>query len=326
MDRGQSPFNHFDGERFIYPWRKRTSRGRFAFWRWKFSGQRAEWPEKLEPNRFDEPPERVDGQDLRLSYVGHATFLIQIGGLNILTDPFWSERASPLRWAGPKRVVEPGIRFSDLPPIDTALVSHNHYDHMDLPTLHHLHDQHGSRIVSPLGNAVLIGGKSRRIPVDELDWGQSLALSENVRVHCEPAQHWSRRRMKDRNRALWCAYVIEGPAGRVYFAGDTGYGEGEHFRHSGQRFGGFRVALLPIGAYAPRWMMEFSHMNPEEAVLAHHDLQAETSIAMHHATIQLTDEPIHEPVERLTEARETHGLSSHDFRILGIGEVASFKS
>ena len=239
------------------------------------------------------PPDAVD--DLRVTYIGHATALIQVAGLNLLTDPFFSWRASPVQWAGPKRVRAPGLALEDLPRIDAVLVSHNHYDHMDLPSLRRLFDRHRPRIVTPLGNGAIVARTRRPLDVTEGDWGDRVALGDGVAATFAPALHWSKRGLHDRNMALWSAFVIETPAGTVYFAGDTGYGSGAHFRDIRREFGPVRLALLPIGAYEPRWFMHPQHMNPEEAVKAHLDLAAGLSIGVHHATVQLTDEAIDEP-------------------------------
>ena len=194
--------------------------------------------------------------------MGHATLLIQTAGMNILLDPVWSERVSPVTFAGPKRVNDPGIAFDKLPPIDVVLLSHNHYDHLDLPTLSRLAAAHPLRVVTPLGNDTILRAHIPGIRADAFDWGDRVALSPQLAVTLAPMRHWSARQVFDRNKALWAAFVIETPAGRIYHVADSGYGEGHHFRTARDTYGPFRLAILPIGAYEPRWFMNDQHMNP----------------------------------------------------------------
>jgi|SRR5581483_1994349 len=280
---------HFDGKRFYNPDAPQAP-GFFDFVRWKLTSRPEPSPRFLSDVAPSKPPQRVDGRILRITLVNHSTVLLQHQGLNILTDPTWSERASPISWAGPRRRRAPGVSWEDLPPIDVVLVSHNHYDHLDLPTLRRLGAGGDSEFVVPLG--------LRRIlpSARELDWGDSVALG-GTSIHCVPAFHFSSRSFFDRNRTLWCGYVIESPQRVVYFAGDTAFGP--HFSWIRERFGSPQVALLPIGAYEPRWFMSAVHMAPTAAVRAHHILGAETSIAIHHGTFQLSDESIDEPKRQL---------------------------
>jgi L-ascorbate metabolism protein UlaG (beta-lactamase superfamily) len=201
-----------------------------------------------------------------------------------------------------------------------VLVSHNHYDHMDLPTLRRLFDLHRPRVLTPLGNGAILARTRRPLHIAEGDWGDRMTLSDEVAVTFAPARHWSKRGFHDRNMALWCAFVIATPAGTVYFAGDTGYGDGEHFRDVRREFGAVRVALLPIGAYEPRWFMHPQHMNPEEAVKAHIDLASELSIGIHHSTVQLTDEAIDDPAAALAHALKQHHVAPRKFLVLDPGE------
>ena len=243
------------------------------------------------------PPRRVEGNALRVTLVNHSTVLLQQQGSNILTDPIWSERASPFSWAGPRRRRKPGVSWEDLPPIDAVLISHNHYDHLDLPTLRRLAARGDSTFIVPARGARLL--RSEKIgPVHELDWGESLSLP-GCAIHCVPALHFSSREIFDRNRTLWCGYVIESQGRLVYFAGDTAFGN--HFAQIREKFGSPNLALLPIGAYEPRWFMSPVHMGPEEAVRAHEILAAKTSIAIHHGTFQLADEGLDTPEKRLRE-------------------------
>jgi L-ascorbate metabolism protein UlaG (beta-lactamase superfamily) len=258
----------------------------------------------------------VTGGAVRVTFVNHATALIQIDGLNILTDPIWSERASPLSFAGPKRVRPPGLRFEDLPPIDAVLVSHNHYDHMDVPTLARLWREHHPRIFAGLGNAAFLAENG--IEATDLEWWQSVPLAAGVELTSVPTQHFSSRGTRDRDATLWTGFVVKGPAGAVYFGGDTGYGP--HFRAVRERLGPMRAALLPIGAYLPRWFMGPVHLAPEEAVQAARDLAAGTAVAIHFGTFRLADDGQDQAPVDLARALAVRGLSPEWFWVLGFGE------
>ena len=292
---GPPPFpRHFDGKRFFNP-DAPQARGLLGALRWKLTSRpelSARFVADVEPSK---PPSCVEGNELRVTLINHSTLLLQQGGINILTDPIWSERASPFTSIGPRRRREPGVRWEDLPRIDVVLLSHNHYDHLDLVTLRRLADRGPCQFVVPARVARLL--RSRSIgPVHELDWGESLPLAHSA-IHSVPALHFSARGLFDRNRTLWCGYVIEAADRAVYFAGDTGFGG--HFARIRERFGAPRLALLPIGSYQPRWFMSPVHMAPDEAVRAHRILGAGTSIAIHHGTFQLGDEGIDTPKLRL---------------------------
>jgi L-ascorbate metabolism protein UlaG (beta-lactamase superfamily) len=247
----------------------------------------------------DTPPPRVGGGRLRVTLVNHATLLVQMDSLNILTDPIWSERASPVRWAGPKRRAPPGIRFEDLPPIDVVLISHNHYDHMDLPTLRRLVAAFHPRIVTGLGNAAYL--ERNGIPgARDIDWWQSTTLAKGVRVTGVPAQHWSARSFNDKGSTLWLGFVIESASGPVYFAGDTGLGE--FLTMIRRRFGPLRLALLPIGPARPRSVMAPRHLSAGDAVRAYRLLDVSTAIAMHFGTFRQGEDLMTEPVDSLARA------------------------
>jgi L-ascorbate metabolism protein UlaG (beta-lactamase superfamily) len=258
---------------------------------------------------------------LRISYVGHASVLIQTAGLNILLDPVWSKRASPFRFAGPKRVNDPGIAFADLPPIDVVLVSHGHYDHLDLATLSRLAAVHRPRVVTPLGNDKIIRNHDPAVAAEGYDWEDRVNIGEGVAVTLVATRHWSARNLSDRNMALWASFVIEAPGGRVYFVADSGYGSGSHFRKARDRHGPFKLAILPIGAYEPRWFMRDQHMNPSESVQAFIDSDAEFALAHHYGTFQLTDEPIDAPLIALADALANTAIPAERFRLLRPGEV-----
>jgi L-ascorbate metabolism protein UlaG (beta-lactamase superfamily) len=295
--------DHFDGTRFFDP-ELDNNKNFFDFLKWRFTAKSSDWPDKVPNNQFDLPPARVMGSELRVSYVGHVTFLIQTNGLNILTDPVWSERASPVSFAGPKRVIDPGIKFENLPPIDVVWISHNHYDHLDLKTIDLLWEKHKPRIITPLGNDTIIKDHNPNIKVEAYDWGDQVVISDNIKFHIEPMQHWSARGLFDRNKALWAALNIETKSGNIYFIGDSGYGNGRYFKKAKEKFGKFRIALLPIGAYEPRWFMKYAHMNPEDMVKAHIDLGKPFTIPSHYDVFKLTDEPRGEAMVNLKKAKE----------------------
>jgi len=287
---------HFDGKRFYNPDAAQAP-GLLDVFRWKFTSRPERSPSVISDVEPSIPPRRVEGSGLRTTLVNHSTVLLQQRGSNILTDPIWSERASPLSWAGPRRRRQPGVSWENLPSIDVVLISHNHYDHLDLPTLRRLAGRGESTLIVPAGGAGLL--RSENIgPVCELDWGEALSLP-GFTIHCVPALHFSSRGIHDRNKTLWCGYVIECQGRLVYFAGDTGFGR--HFGQIREKFGSPDLALLPIGAYEPRWFMSPVHMGPDEAVRAHEILAAKTSIAIHHGTFQLADEGIDTPTKQLRE-------------------------
>jgi L-ascorbate metabolism protein UlaG (beta-lactamase superfamily) len=316
--------DHFDGVRFFDP-NGAPAGSRRDLLRWfaerHWQGTKAKWPVWAPSPYADRPPARVEGSTWRISYVGHASFLIQTAGLNILLDPVWSKRASPSRFIGPKRVNDPGIAFADLPPIDVVLVSHGHYDHLDVRTLSRIAAAHRARIITPLGNDVIMRSFDSAIAAEGYDWGDRLDIGGEVAITLVAARHWSARSLSDRNTALWASFVIETLGGRIYFVADSGYGEGRHFRSARERYGPFKLAILPIGAYEPRWFMGDHHMNPAEAVQALIDCGAEIALAHHHGTFQLTDEPIDAPGLALTEALNTAGISSERFAALRPGQV-----
>jgi L-ascorbate metabolism protein UlaG (beta-lactamase superfamily) len=314
--------DHFDGVKFhnleptpdITPWRFISVR----LIRRVFSNEN-NTPEHPWPVWVDDPPQpplpkRVEG--LRVTFINHATLLIQINGLNILTDPHYSERASPVSWAGPKRRRAPGVRFQDLPPIDIVILSHNHYDHMDVPTLERLERTFHPRFVSALGNPLFL--KKKGIESVGLDWGEGLEMGRHVKVHVVRARHFSARALNDRDNALWCGFVLSGEAGNIYFAGDTAYAA--HFSEIGKQFAPIRLALLPIGAYLPALFMERAHISPEQAVRAAEDLHAQDAIPMHYGTFRLSDEGMDEPVRDLQAALALRGTAAPRFHVLKSGE------
>ncbi|MCH8542166.1 MAG: MBL fold metallo-hydrolase [Alcanivorax sp.] len=266
-------------------------------------------------------PEQLQApaQQPRITWIGHASFLCQMGDINLLTDPVFAERASPVQWAGPRRFTPPALQVADLPPIHKVLISHNHYDHLDRDTVLALHRRFGEQITWYVPQGVGQWFRRRGIhTLVELGWWQSSrdARSEAFFV---PAQHFSGRGPHDSNRTLWGGWIIDIDDFRLYFAGDTGYGS--CFSEIGDVFGGMDVALLPIGAYAPRWFMQPVHVDPAEAVRIHQDVRARQSIAMHWGTFVLTDEPMDEPPQALRLALAAAGLADTDFQTLQHGET-----
>jgi len=304
--------DHFDGRRFFNP----AGMDAMPFSkvpRMLFT-RRTPWPRRVPVTR--RPLPAVGPGDIAITWVGHSTFLFQTDRGNFLTDPVWSERASPVQFAGPRRVRDPGLSLDALPDIAMVLVSHNHYDHFDRSTLRVLEQRYHPLFVTPLGNAPLLRTVGAR-RIIELDWWQA-ADGTPVPVTLTPAQHFSARTPFDRNRALWGGFALQIGGRLIYFAGDSGYGP--HFKQIRAQLGAPDLALLPIGAYEPRWFMQAIHMNPAEAVRTHLDLESRLSVAMHFGTIQLTPEGIDEPVRDLGAAAGELGVPPDRFRVLDVGE------
>ncbi len=267
-----------------------------------------------------------------VTWIGHASALVQAGGLQVLTDPIFSERASPVSWAGPKRHQAPGVALQDLPPIDVVVISHSHYDHLDKPSLLQLYARaqqqgHATAFLVPLGLKDLLQGWGIAAGVQELDWWQSARVG-GTEFFLTPVQHWSARGLFDRNHTLWGGWAVFGPDLHWYFAGDTGYSPDfaqtrQHFadRQTPKQGGGFDLALLPVGAYEPRWFMQNQHVDPAEAVRMHQDLGASRSLGVHWGTFALTDEPLDQPPRDLQAAREAAGLAPAEFFVLAVGET-----
>lgn len=316
------PGDHFDGERFFNPGGTEPH-GFGSLLRWQFGGDpRARWPAEV-PSPFPQakPEAQVEGAGLRLTMVNHACALIQTAGVNILTDPVWATRVSPFPALGPARHNPPGIRFEDLPPIHAVLVSHNHYDHMDAETLARLRAAHDPLVVTPLGNDTIIRAAVPKMRVEARDWNGHADLAPSLRVHLVPAHHWSARWTGDRRMALWSGFVLETAGGAVFFAGDTGFDGGRPYRSLRERWGEIRLAILPIGAYEPRWFMAPQHQNPAEAVEGFALSGASFAAGVHWGTFQLTNEGVLAPRDELFAALDAAGVSRARFRPMHPGEV-----
>jgi L-ascorbate metabolism protein UlaG (beta-lactamase superfamily) len=312
--------DHFDGTAFFNPGGT-PPKGFLDLLKWQIREKRTRWPRSWQsPHAGTKPPGRVRDNDLAVTMVGHATLLIQIAGLNLLTDPLWSERTSPVSFAGPKRVARPGIALEDLPPIDAVLLTHNHYDHLDVATLRALHQIHDPLVVTPLGNDTIVRQHVPDMRIETGDWGDTVSLPDGTAIHFEPCHHWSARGSSDRRMALWAAFVIESAAGKIYHIGDTGFHEGINDRKALDKHGPFRLAILPIGAYEPRWFMKDQHQDPHEAVRGMQLCGARYAVGHHWGTVQLTNEGHHDPVHALAEALDRHGIGRDRFRALQPGE------
>ncbi|BET69460.1 MBL fold metallo-hydrolase [Opitutales bacterium ASA1] len=312
------PSGHYDGKRFFNPALPANSLPKFRDAFRMMGDERAKWPAWVENTTTPNLPASVPTNQIALTFVNHATFLIQFDGLNILTDPIWSKRASPVRWAGPKRVRAPGIAFEDLPKIDLILISHNHYDHLDLDTLKRLHKKFAPKILVPIGDRTLVKSAGYK-DIVELDWWESVDIEPGVAVTFAPAQHQANRGVFDRQSSLWGSYLVKAGEKKIYFGGDTGYSP--HFAEIKARLGSPDLALLGIGSYEPRWFMKGIHMNPAEAVLAHRDLGARHSVGMHYGTFQLSAEPIDQPPKDLLTALTDAGVPEADFITLNEGQT-----
>jgi L-ascorbate metabolism protein UlaG (beta-lactamase superfamily) len=310
--------DHYDGRHFFNPGPSRPSRGLLQVLRWRFRGEtRAAWPERVTDPVFAPPPASVGPNSAAVTFINHASFLLRLPGAVVLTDPIFSERCSPVSRVGPKRVRQPGIALADLPRPDVVLLSHNHYDHMDFPSLRAIQDRFAPRFVTTLGNVKTLARIG--ITATELDWWQDVTAGP-LRITATPARHFAARTPFDRNRTLWAGFMISVGAGMVLFAGDSG--AGSHWADIRHRLGSPDLALLPIGAYEPRWFMAPVHMNPAEAVDAHLALGARRSLGMHFGTFQLTDEAIDAPLTALEMARLAAGVDT--FGTLRFGETGVY--
>jgi len=308
--------DHFNGTTFENPGDVPT-KDFFDVMKWYMQREQGEWTQIPDEELvFAEAPAETISEGLVITYVNHSTFLIQTEGLNILTDPIWSDRVSPFSFAGPQRFRSAGVRFEDLPPIDLVLISHNHYDHLDIETLKKLNDQFSPVFITPLGVSLMLQAEGIA-QTQEMDWWGVHSVSGGLQIHSVQAQHFSARGLFDRDKTLWSGYVIETPSGGVYFAGDTGYGN--FFKEIGTRFD-IKVGLIPIGAYKPQWFMSPMHINPEEAIKVHKDVGADISFGMHFGTFPLADDGMDDPVNDFTKAIQKPENSGVNFKLLTEGD------
>ena len=313
--------DHFDGRKFINPGNIKE-KGLLDVFKWMFSRERTKW-ERIRTDNYGPKPAALIDSGIRITFINHTTFLLQVRGLNILTDPIWSERASPFTWSGPKRMRNPGIRFDDLPHIHAVLLSHNHYDHLDLPTLKKIVERFNPRIFTGLGVGEFLEKHNMDYFV-EMDWWHQYLVSKDAELIAVPAQHFSGRGMYDRDCTLWMGFVIKTDSGNIYFAADTGYNE-TTFKEIGQRCSPIRVSIIPIGAYKPQWFMSPIHCSPEEAVKIHLDVKSRESIASHFGTFPLADEGRDDPPRDLKRALAEYKIPEKEFNVLKEGESKDFK-
>lgn len=314
----ENNLKHNDGQRFYNPTLP-TNRDHKSFWaglKMWYSTPRAPWPKYVANTATPNLNHTLGASDIAITFINHVTFLLQLPGLNILTDPVWAKRASPLSWLGPARVRDPGVVLDALPHIDLVLISHNHYDHLDLETIAYLNKKFKPQFCLALGDSRVIN-KLNLTNFQEFDWWQSKQINSATKITFTPMQHWSARGMFDQYQSLWGSFVIEHNGKKIFFGGDGGYCG--HFKQIYTKFGSFDLAFLGIGAYEPRWFMQNMHTNPEEAVLAHIDLHAKLSIGMHFGTFQLSAESIDQPLIDLQTAKLKHSVSAQQFITLDQG-------
>lgn len=326
--------HHRPGGGFQNPWPSAQMHGFLDFLKWSLIERRRN-PRRPDPDpasfiqaHADFVVPRADPEILTITWVGHTTFLIQIGGLNVLTDPVWSERASPVQFIGPRRWVPPAVDFDRLPPIDAVLLSHDHYDHLDAPTISRLVERYPAiGWFAPLGVEAFLRNRGAR-EVTDSDWWDVSRIG-NLQLTCVPAQHFSGRTLGKRNKTLWCGWVLRSPTHSLFFAGDTALHP--EFSSIATRCGPFDAAILPIGAYEPRWFMGSVHMNPEDCVSAVAQLKTGQNgkrlvmTAAHWGTFKLTDEPMDEPPARMRERWQSSGFDNKDLWVMRHGETRAIR-
>ncbi len=317
--------NHFNGKKFFNPGMPEREGG--GVLKWLFNRDKGPWPKQPDAFVGPRPALRIEGDSLVVTFVNHSTFLLQTNGMNILTDPVWSKRVGPTAWLGVKRRRPPGLRFEELPPIDVVLLSHNHYDHLDLPTLKKLVQVHNPLFITPLGVSHLpksVGGRTLR----ELDWNDTLRVNSKLTLTCTQAQHFSNRGLGDGDETLWAGYLLHTTFGTTYFCGDSGYGA--HFKRIAEQArrsatGPIKLALLPIGSYRPEWFMAPVHVSPAGAVQAFIDLNAEQAVGIHFGTFQQGDDGLFEPADDLLKAMREKNKAEGLFMVPKEGKVMVFK-
>lgn len=314
--------DHYDGEHFFNPGRP-PQKSFFEFLKWQWTKDKKEWPSKVQNTATPVLSQNLSTEDLSATFVNHASYLLQLGKINILTDPVFSERTSPVQWAGPRRVRPPGLELNQLPEIHIVLISHGHYDHLDEGSVRELARKFNPLFLTPLGNGQYLKEYGAE-KVIELDWwNQAETVFSDLDIHLVPAQHWTQRGLFGRNKALWGGFYLVYKNFRIYFAGDTGYNQ-NLFYSIRDKFGDPSLSLLPIGAYEPRWFMQDQHMNPDDAVLAHRDLNSKFSLGIHFGTFQLTDEGFSEPATDLRNALEKYKVNPSEFIAPENGQTHQF--
>lgn len=299
--------DHFDGKYF----HNRTPMNK-GFWDYlvmRIKTKQTPWPTWINSKEGTLPNNFLNGDQLKVLFINHSTVLLRFENLTILTDPIFSQRASPFSWFGPKRARDPYLKIDQLPKIDVILISHNHYDHLDIESLKTISKRDQPKILCGLGVGLLL--KENNIDnFIELDWEKQITIS-SLKFTFVYSQHWSARGIFDRKQTLWGSYILESPKGKIYFSGDTGYSS--HFKEQGDQYGPFKFAMLPIGHYEPGYFMGYSHLNPEQAVLAHLDLRSQLTMGIHFGTFQLTNESISQPLEDLEKAKKVHSINETFF-------------
>lgn len=312
--------DHFDGRKFINPGGVKP-KGFNDLIRWARTRQRGEWKEMMHISPGPPPPAKVEGDSIRVTFVNHSTFLIQTRGLNILIDPVWSDRASPVSFAGPRRMRPPGIRFGDLPKIDVVLLTHNHYDHLDIRTMKRLAAEHQPEIYCPLGvGRYLVKNGIRN--VTEMDWWDEAGMDAGIKLICTPAQHFSGRGMFDRDRTLWSGFALQMETGSIYYSGDTGYGD--FFSEIASKISPVKLAFIPIGAYKPEWFMASIHTSPADALRIHSETGSLKSIGMHFGTFPLADDGMGEAERDLMDLIKEREIGTGEFIVMDEGEGMVF--
>lgn len=314
--------DHYNSKKGIFynPTLDKQSKKLSDILKWKFTTTAETWPDFVPVTHKPTLNSVIKENEANLTFINHSTFLIQLNGINIITDPVYSKRVSPISFIGPKRVHEPGIPFESLPPIQVVIISHNHYDHLDIETLKNLEKEFQPIFIVPLGDEILLKkeGITNIIP---LDWYQNFKI-QDTEIIFTPTQHWSRRGLLDTNKSLWGSYIIRKGEKKIYFGGDAGYSK--YYKDIYKRYGAMDLSLLPIGAYAPRWFMQDMHMDPEEAIWAHQDLKSRQSIGIHFGTFQLTNEAREEPTQKLQMHLKSQQISQDDFLVLRPGQSQLF--
>lgn len=300
--------DHFDGKKFVNPGNV-TAKGFPDLFKFLLGRDQGPWTKNYETYVGKKPKSPEKGQ-VKLTFVNHSTFLIQWEKFNILTDPVWSDRCSPFTFVGPQRMRPPGIRFEDLPKIDLVLLSHNHYDHLDISTVLKLEDKFEPTFIVPLGVASYLR-KNDVSNIIELDWWEK--TDQKLHITAVPSQHFSGRGFYDRDKSLWCGYVLEHQGKKVYFAGDSGYGS--FFKEIGKKLGPMDISMIPIGAYLPQWFMSPIHVSPQESIKIHQDVKSKQSIAMHFGTFPLADDGMGRAEKDLMATLKKSKISQEKFMI-----------